>query len=122
MLIAKWSWILALSAALAAPALQAEPFSLEPLSSEEDTGFSLNIAPGRRIVVQHHKGLGKKVKGEFVGSDAYGVTVDTKQGIRDRSVGERAQDQGQAEPFGVLGGNGRGRRACRHDVARRRQP
>ena len=82
MLIAKWSWILALSVALAAPALQAEPFSLEPLSSEQDTGFSLNIAPGRRIVVQHHKGLGKKVKGEFVGSDVYGVTVDTKQGIR----------------------------------------
>ena len=82
MLIAKWTRVVALSAALAAPALQAEPFLLESPSPNEDAGFSLNIAPGRRIVVEQHKGLGKKVKGQFVGSDIDGITVDTKKGIR----------------------------------------
>ena len=82
MLIAKWAPVLALSAALAVPALRAEPLYLESPTAAKDAGFSLNIAPGRRIVVEQHKGLGKKVKGQFVGSDIDGITVDTKKGIR----------------------------------------
>lgn len=48
--------------------------------AEGKTPPQLGVEAGKEIVVEVHKGLGKKVKGEFVRSGADGLTVLIKEG------------------------------------------